>query len=141
MKSIMKSILGLQMTALFLTAALASPAAAENPVPFKGFVHAVETSHVQFPTLFVDASGSGIATHLGRFTVTYEFEVNLLTIAATGSAQFIAANGDSVFTESCRTGFYDGEPRRRRYCRTAHHYRRYGSIRWRHRELHRVALA
>jgi hypothetical protein len=110
MKSIMKSILGLQMTALLLTAALASPAAAEKPVPFKGSVQAVETSVVQFPTLFVDASGSGNATHLGRFAVTYQFEVNLLTIAAIGSAHFIAANGDSIFTEAVGQGFTTGNP-------------------------------
>lgn len=71
---------------------------AENEVPFKGSVQAVETSDVQFPTLFVDSSGSGNATHLGRFTVTHEFEVDLPTLIATGSAQFIEANGDSIFT-------------------------------------------
>ena len=32
-------------------------------------------------------------------TVTAEFEVNFLTLAGSGSAQFIAANGDSVSTD------------------------------------------
>jgi len=86
MKSIMKSILGLQMTVLLLTAALAGPAAAEKPVPFKGSVQAVETSVVQFPTLFVDAVGTGNATHLGRLAVTYQVEVDIPTAAAIGSA-------------------------------------------------------
>ena len=99
MKTITKTIMYLQMTALCLTAALAGPAAADKEVPFKGSIQAVETHVVQFPTLFVDASGSGNATHLGRFTVTYEFEVDLLTLAGIGSAHFIAANGDSLFTE------------------------------------------
>jgi hypothetical protein len=45
------------------------------------------------------ASGSGNATHLGRFAVTYEVEVNLLNRASIGSAQFIAAKGDSIFAE------------------------------------------
>jgi hypothetical protein len=75
------------------------PAAAEKAVPFKGSVQAVETNDIQGTNLFVDASGSGNATHLGRFTVTYEFEVDLLTLAGNGSAHFIAANGDSLFTE------------------------------------------
>jgi hypothetical protein len=104
MKSIMKSILGLQMTAMFLTAALAGPAAAEKEVPFKGSVQAVETYDVQFPTLFVDTTGTGVATHLGLFTVTWEFTVNLLNGAGIGSAHFIAANEDSVFTESFGQG-------------------------------------
>jgi hypothetical protein len=95
----MKSILGLQMTAMFLTAALAGPAAAEKEVPFKGSVQAVESIDVQPPKLFVDALGTGKATHLGRFTVTYQVEVDLPTGAGIGSAHFIAANGDSVFTE------------------------------------------
>ncbi len=38
MTAIMKSILGLHMTALFLTAALAGPAEAKNQVPFHGSV-------------------------------------------------------------------------------------------------------
>ena len=99
MKTITKTIMYLQMTALFLTVALAGAAAAEKEIPFHGSIHAVETSVVQFPTAFVDASGSGIATHLGRFTVTYELEINLLTGAGIGSAHFMAANGNSLFTE------------------------------------------
>jgi hypothetical protein len=111
MKSIMKFILGLQMTAMFLTAALAGPAAAKKEVPFKGFVQAVESYDVQFPTLFVDTTGTGLTTHLSLFTVTWEFTVNLLDGAGIGSAHFIAANGDSVFTESLGQGNpTDGDP-------------------------------
>jgi hypothetical protein len=99
MKTITKTIMYLQMTALLLTASLAGLAAAEKEKPFRGSIQAVETSVVQFPTLFVEASGSGNATHLGRFTVTYEFEVNIPTFTGIGSAHFIAANGDSLFTE------------------------------------------
>ena len=86
MKTITKTLMYLQMTALFLTAALAGPAAADKAVPFKGSVQALETYDIQFPTMFVDTSGSGKATHLGRFTVTWEFTVNLLTIEGIGSA-------------------------------------------------------
>ncbi len=104
MKTIIKTILYLQMTALLLTTALAGPRSAEKPRPFKGSIQAVETFDVQFPTMFVDATGTGRATHLGRFAVTYEFTVNLLTGAGVGSAHFIAANGDSLFTEVIAQG-------------------------------------
>ena len=104
MKTIIKNLVHLQMTAVLLTAALAGPAAAVQQVPFKGSVQAVESYDVQFPTMFVDTTGSGEATHLGRFTVTWEFTVNLLNGAGIGSAHFIAANGDSVFTESLGQG-------------------------------------
>jgi len=99
MKTITKTVLYLQMTALLLTAALAGSAAAEKEVPFRGSIQAVEIAEVQFPTLFVDGSGSGNATHLGRFTVTYEVEGNLLTHETFGSSVFTAANGDSLSTD------------------------------------------
>jgi hypothetical protein len=104
MKSILKSMLGLQMIALLLTAAfvgpaaaLAGPAAADQEVPFKGSVQAFETHRLQFPTLFVNAIGTGTATQLGRFTVTYQVEVNLLTGGGPASIQLVAANGDTIF--------------------------------------------
>ena len=98
MKTIMKTVLSIPLTAVLLTAALAGPAAAANGLPFCGSIQGVEIADVQFPKIFVDGSGSGNATHLGRFTVTSEFEVDLPTIIATGSAHFRAANGDSIFT-------------------------------------------
>src|SRR5438874_4387009 len=49
-------------------------------------------------TLAVDGHATGVATHLGRFTVTWNLTVNLADGSATGSFHFIAANGDSIFT-------------------------------------------
>ena len=95
----MKPIKYLQLTALFLTAALAGPLAAANETPFRGTVQAVETQAVVFPTLSVNGTGSGNATHLGNFTMTYEAEVNLLTRVGIGSIELIAANGDRVFAD------------------------------------------
>ena len=99
MKTITKTIMYLQMTALCLTAALAGRAAAEEQSPIKGSIQGVEIADVQFPKLFVDGSGSGRATHLGRFTVTYEVEADLLTHETFGSSLFTAANGDSLATD------------------------------------------
>jgi hypothetical protein len=95
----MRPIKYLQMTALFLTAALAGPLAAANETPFRGTVQAVETQVVVFPTLSVNGIGSGNATHLGNFTMTYKAQVNLLTRVGMGSIEFIAANGDRVFAD------------------------------------------
>ena len=99
MKTVTKTILYLQMTALCLTAALAGRAAAEEQSPIKGSIQGVEIADVQFPRLFVDGSGSGRATHLGRFTVTYEVVVDFLTHETFGSYLFTAANGDSLATD------------------------------------------
>ena len=99
MKTIMKTVLYLQMTAVLLTVALAGPAAVGKPVPFHGSIQGLEIADVQFPRLFVDGSGSGRATHLGRFTVTYEVVVDFLTHETFGSYLFTAANGDSLATD------------------------------------------
>ena len=99
MKTIMKTVLSIPLTAVLLTAALAGPAAAANGVPFHGTIQGIEIADVQFPKIFVDGSGSGKATHLGCFTLAYEVEVDLLAHSTFGSSVFTAANGDNVFTD------------------------------------------
>jgi hypothetical protein len=106
MKNITKTI----MTALCLTVACAGSAAAEKELPFRGTIQAVETYDVQFPKLFAHGSGTGQATHLGRFAVTYEFEINIPTATGTGPTQFVAANGDSLFTEVSGQGNPTDDP-------------------------------
>ena len=99
MKTITKTVIYLQTTALLLTATLPCSGGAEKEVPFRGSIQGVEIADVQFPSLFVDGSGSGNATHLGRFTVTYDVEANLLTHESFGSSVFTAANGDTLSTD------------------------------------------
>jgi hypothetical protein len=99
MKTLMKTRIYLALVAIFVTLALVGPAAAQKGVPFHGTIQGVETYVVTFPTLSVEGSGTGIATHLGRFTVTWEATVNLVDGSGVGAFHFIAANGDSIFTE------------------------------------------
>ena len=93
----MRNSIYLPMAAILLTAALAGPAVADDKlVPFSGSLQAHES--ITFPgpgTLLADGSGEGIATHLGRFTLTWHFTV---TTVGTGPVHFIAANGDNIFT-------------------------------------------
>jgi len=70
----------------------------------------VETHQVQFPTLFVEGSGTGNATQLGAFAVTYHAEVNLVTRVGTGSVEFVAANGDRVFADVVGQSTPTGNP-------------------------------
>ena len=104
MKTIMKTVLSIPLTAVLLTAALAGPAAAAKGVPFHGTIQGIEIADLQFPKIFVDGSGSGNATHLGCFTLAYEVEVDLLAHLAFGSNVFTAANGDNVFTDIIGSG-------------------------------------
>ena len=89
---------------------IASPAAAQSPVPFKGDIQATEISTVNFPNLSVSATGSGNATHLGRFSVTYQVQVNLITIFGVDSYQFTAANGDILYAQGTGQGFTTSDP-------------------------------
>lgn len=97
MKIITKAFVYLQMTALYLAAGLASAVAAETP--FRGSLQAVEIPTIHFPIVSLEGSGTGNATQLGKFTVIYQAEVNLITFVATGSTEFMAANGDRVFAD------------------------------------------
>jgi hypothetical protein len=96
-RNMKKNIIYLQMSALFLAAALQGAVATE--MPFKSSFEAVETAAVQFPTVTIAGIGAGNATQLGKFTMTYAAEVNLLTRVGIGSVEFIAANGDRLFAD------------------------------------------
>ena len=103
-----RNIIYLQMAALFLTTALPGAMAAETPL--KGSFQAVESHAVQFPTLTVAGIGAGNATQLGKFTMTYDAVVNLVTRVGIGSFEFIAANGDRVFADSLGQSTPTGTP-------------------------------
>jgi len=93
------TIVALLLAILLMGTTLAA-ASARKPLPLKGSIEAVETYQVNGPTMFVTATGTGEATHLGRYTVSYEVEVDLPTGSGTGlSAQYVAANGDTLFAE------------------------------------------
>ena len=66
---------------------------------FKGSIQALERSEINDLILSVRALGSGKATHLGRFIVRYDAEVDLQTAKGIGSAHFVVAHGDSLFAE------------------------------------------
>ena len=74
------------------------PAAAgpRHLVPISGSIEATETDVVQFPQIFVSGSGSGNASHLGSFTLTFDVTVNLLTMSGPASFELVAANGDTI---------------------------------------------
>src|SRR5690349_15611557 len=92
MKTITRSNIYLPMAAMILTVALALPAAAQTQVPFKGTFQGNDTVSAPMLTQII----TGIGTHVGQFSAT-----TVLTLTAsggTGSAHWIAANGDSIDT-------------------------------------------
>jgi hypothetical protein len=97
MKTITRSKIYLPIAAMILTAALAVPAAAQKQVPFKGAVQGRETQGPGLPgTALVEGNVTGIASQLGRFTMTYSATVNEADGSGVGTGQFVAANGDTI---------------------------------------------
>ena len=83
----------------------AAPAAGERQLLLKGSLQATETHLVTPPTMFVDATGSGKATQLGTFTISFQAEVFLPTLfAASESATLVAADGANIFAEGFGQG-------------------------------------
>ena len=118
MNTVPNARISLTLVAMFVTLALAGPAsanlicpaAAEKGVPFHGTLQGSESDVVTFPTLSVDGSGSGVATHLGRFLASWLITVNISIdpSPSTGTFEFIAANGDHLFADI--TGEGSGAP-------------------------------
>jgi hypothetical protein len=76
---------------------LAGPVGAGEQVPFKGGLNGVVkvgTPTPQGVPVLVKAAGN--ATHLGKFTLAIPHIVNRANMTATGTYQFVAANGDTL---------------------------------------------
>ena len=105
MKTITRSNIYLSMAAMILTAVLAVPAAAQHQVPFKGAMQGHDTDlGFTSTTVTVLTMGTGIGTHLGQFSFTQTVTVEFATGHDTGSAQWFAANGDSISTTITGSG-------------------------------------
>src|SRR5690242_13323833 len=80
MKDVLRSGMYLPIAAMMLTA-FAGPAPAQNQVPFKGSLqgHEIDTPKGGPPptTLAVEGDVTGVATHLGQFSFTYQITVTL----------------------------------------------------------------
>jgi hypothetical protein len=94
------------LAAMLVPALFAGPTLAGNQVTLKASWASVETYEVQFPILFV----TGNATQLGRYTATYEEQVDIGVNfgSSVGTITLFAANGDSIF--AIQTGQGDPTP-------------------------------
>src|SRR5438874_7731902 len=107
MKNLTRSNIYLPIAAMILTAALAVPAAAQKPVPFEGSFKGQDTDIGGPDTAFeVDTSGTGIGTPVGQFSFILKAAINFFTNTETGSAHWIAANGDGIDTTITGSGYF-----------------------------------
>jgi hypothetical protein len=103
-KPLITITIGLMLSLLLASTTMAATASAQKQWRLHGSLQAVETNQVTFPTLNVTGSGSGHATHLGRFSITFQATVYLPTLSATVAAHLVAANGDTLFAEGTGQG-------------------------------------
>ena len=78
---------------------VAGPAVAKDQVPFKGDFDGTYTRTGSFPFFHLEPTGTGQASHLGHFSFSIPHDVNLLLTppGGTGTFEFTAANGDTVY--------------------------------------------
>jgi hypothetical protein len=83
--------------AVMVVLGLAGPAAAQEPVPFKGGLEGVVTiTPLNPPYVSVLVKATGNSTLLGRFALVIPHTVNRTNRTAMGTYQFVAANGDTL---------------------------------------------
>jgi hypothetical protein len=106
-KTGIKTFVSLAMVTVFLTGALASPKGAAKRILFEGYLQGGETDVLQGSppeAISVDGNVTGIATHLGQFTLTYKVSVKLPEGSSTGSAELITTDGDRIFISTVGQG-------------------------------------
>jgi hypothetical protein len=91
-----RSISRLSLVLIAVIALPALPAQAQKDVPLKGNVLYQATTTVVVPGVrwLVEGNCFGTATHVGKFTATFFYDINLLTGEVTGEVIGTAANGD-----------------------------------------------
>ena len=98
MKYTSKLISILLFAGMLLTSAQAASGSNERSLPLHGNLDTAETHVVHFPTIDLAIEGVGHASLLGKFAITMTGTLNIVTRAATGTAQFESASGDLIFT-------------------------------------------
>jgi len=73
-------------------------ASAKDQVPFKGIVSGsvISVTPIDQCHQLAEAVNGGTASHMGRFTGTAEFVLDVCNLTYVGSYVFTAANGDSI---------------------------------------------
>jgi hypothetical protein len=102
-KTFVSAAIALLLLIVLASTTFAAPSA-ERQLLFKGSMQAVETHVVTFPTFTLDATGSGNATQLGVFTMSFHGQVYIPTQAGTVSATLVAADGSSLYTDGVGQG-------------------------------------
>ena len=88
-----------------------TPSAAKVSTPFRGTLEGRETSFTPLgpTTALFGSEGTGIATHLGRYTITIALTLDFATSTGTEQSTLTAANGDLLYTTATTRGTPTGD--------------------------------
>jgi hypothetical protein len=109
-KTFVSTIITLLLLIVLASTTFAAPAVGERQLLLKGSLDAIETRQIVPPIMFINGTGSGNATQLGLFTMGFQAEVSLPSLSASVSAQYVAANGDTIFAEGSGQGTQTADP-------------------------------
>jgi len=109
-KVFVSPVIALLLLIVLASTTFAATAAGERHLLLKGSLQAVETHVVTFPTFSLDATGSGNATQLGMYTISFQGQVFIPTLAGSTTATLVAANGDSLFADGLGQGTPTEDP-------------------------------
>jgi hypothetical protein len=91
------------LVALFMAVTAFAPAEAKNAVPFKATYDGVfsppELVSVDPPTVFLESTVTGNASHLGKYDGSFPHFINLADGTFHGTLTFTRQNGDKLFAE------------------------------------------
>lgn len=109
-KIVVSTAIALLLLIVLASITFAAPLAGERQLLLKGSLQTAETQQAVFPTVFVNGTGSGNATQLGLYTMSYQAQVNIPTLASSTSATLVAADGSTVFAEGSGQGTLTSTP-------------------------------
>ena len=109
-KTFVSTAITLLLLIVLASTTFAAQAAGARQLLFKGSLQAVETHVVTFPTFTLDATGSGNATQLGLYTMSFQGEVYIPTLSGTTSAILVAADGSSLYADGVGQGTVTENP-------------------------------
>jgi hypothetical protein len=106
-KKILFSTISVLLLIVLASTALAALAAGEKQFHLKGSLEASETHDVDFPINHINLTGTGNATHVGRFTYLMQAVLHIPTSSATQSATLTAADGSTLILDGTGQAIVD----------------------------------
>jgi hypothetical protein len=107
-KTFVSAVIAMLLLIVMASTTFAAPAGRQ--LLFKGPLQAVETHVVTFPTFSLDATGSGNATQLGLYEMSFQGEVFIPTLTATETASLVGADGSSIYADGVGQGTVTENP-------------------------------